>query len=277
MKVRRFVLVASLLSICCAGTAHAQGRVIRQPKDGMVCILVNQNSGRCLSVKDQSKEPGAKIVQGPTPDKAGPSEHWKLLATGDAFRLKNENSGLVLEIGKANQAKGVQPIQWHDQATAAHQLWTFVAFGDEFNLLVGHSNMALAIGQSKLEEGARAIQWPQFPGGLADQRWQLRSVKDDEPEEDVAVPAPVATPWLSGPTAVIVAIVGGAAVLVVAAGAVSAVFYLRRQRMTARGDAKTAATVSISCTGCGRELKVKADMIGKKVKCAKCNTIVKVK
>jgi hypothetical protein len=164
--------------------------------------------------------------------------------------------------------KGVQPIQWHDQVTAAHQLWTFVAFDDEFNLLVGHSKMALAIGQSKLEDGARAIQWPQFPN-LPDQRWQLRSVKDDEPEEEL--PVPVATSWLSGQTAVIAGIVGGVVMLVVAAGAVGAAFYLRR-----RANVAPAAMVSVTCTGCGRELKVKADLVGKKVKCAKCNTIVKV-
>src|SRR5262249_22160928 len=60
-----------------------------QSKDGLVCLLVNKKSGRCLSIAGGSAEPGAKIEQGPKPDQAGAAERWTLLGTGDAFRLRN--------------------------------------------------------------------------------------------------------------------------------------------------------------------------------------------
>ena len=42
-----------------------------EPTQAQAFLLVNYNSGRCLSVKNGSTKPGRRIVQGPTPDKAG--------------------------------------------------------------------------------------------------------------------------------------------------------------------------------------------------------------
>src|SRR5579872_4078518 len=81
------VSVVALLAALNVGVLSAQQFKSLQPKDGLVCLLVNRNSGRCLSVAQQSVKPGAKIVQGPTPNQAGASEHWTLLGAGKAFRL----------------------------------------------------------------------------------------------------------------------------------------------------------------------------------------------
>ena len=125
-----------------------------EPKNGLVCLLVNQKSGRCLSVANGAVNPGAKIVQGPTPDQAGAGERWTLLGSDKTFRLRNESSRLVLEIGSNNPNPGVQAIQWHDQVAKPSQLWTFEPAGDAYVLRVGHSQMVLAIGEGSLDAGA---------------------------------------------------------------------------------------------------------------------------
>jgi RNA polymerase sigma factor (sigma-70 family) len=147
-----------------------------QLKDGLVCLLVNKNSGRCLSVAEGSAHPGARIVQGPLAEQAGPSERWRLLAAGEAFRLQNEHSKLVLEIGSANLRRGVQAIQWHDFSTRANQHWTFEPMGDGFLLRAGHSQLVLGVAEGGLEEGVRVIQW-RYVSGVADQVWEARSLQ----------------------------------------------------------------------------------------------------
>ena len=146
-----------------------------EPMDGLVCLLVNKNSGRCLSVAGRENNPGAKVVQGPKPDQAGPTERWTLLGAGKAFRLRNERSRLVLEIGSANLRKGVAAIHWHDHGTRANQHWTFERRGDGWLLRAGHSKLVLGIGQGSLAEGAPALQWNEVPD-VPDQVWELRSI-----------------------------------------------------------------------------------------------------
>jgi serine/threonine protein kinase len=170
-----------------------------EPKDGLVCLLVNKNSGRCLSSAGPSDTPaamvmpgggaqegrfrlpvrppdtpGAKVVQGPTPDRAGAAERWTLIGTGKAFRLRNEKTQLVLEIGDANPNRGVRASQGPDQSTRTEQHWTFEPVGDAYLLRPGHCQLVLAVAESSRDEGARVIQWNYLPN-LPDQLWELRS------------------------------------------------------------------------------------------------------
>jgi hypothetical protein len=170
------------------GVLFAQEGKSLEPKDGLVCLLVNRNSGRCLSVAKQGVESGARIVQGPTPLQAGASEHWRLLEAGKAFRLRNENSGLVLQIWSSNLQPGVQAVQSADQVTKEHQHWTFEPLGDAYLLRAGHSHLVLGVAQSALEEGARVIQWNHVPD-VQDQMWILRSTQDVADAVDGAPPA----------------------------------------------------------------------------------------
>lgn len=270
MRVRLgpFVFVA-LVALGCS-TVRAQERKSLVPKDGLECLLVNRNSGRCLSVAEKSDAPGARIVQGPTPDQAGPSERWTLVAADKAYRLKNAHSGLVLEIGNANLNKGVQPIQWHDHKTRTNQHWTFEAMDNAYVLRAEHSQFVLAIGQSKMEEGARAIQWP-YHEGLADQLWELHSTKDEPPPVVAPPEASPAMPWW------IVGAVAGLAFVFLIVAAIAAFLLLRRRRDSASEPEEAAeAGITTPCTGCGRVLKVKPSMVGKKVRCARCGQTVRV-
>jgi DNA-directed RNA polymerase subunit RPC12/RpoP len=166
-------IVCVLALSLAAERGGAQPAKTPQPRNGMVCLLINKNSGRCLSVKDNSDKPGARIVQGPMPEEAGASERWMLLGADKTFRLRNETSKFVLEIGSANKAPGVQAIQWHDQVKAKQQHWTFEALEDEYVLHTGHSSMVLCVQEGALTAGANVIQWNKLED-VPDQLWELR-------------------------------------------------------------------------------------------------------
>jgi Ricin-type beta-trefoil lectin domain-like/Protein of unknown function (DUF1583) C domain len=162
-----------------AGAFAATGATSLEPADGLVCLVVNKNSGRCLSIADGSAAPGAKVVQGPTPDLARATERWTLLATGNAFRLRNESSGLVLAIGGGNRDPGVAATQWPDLVEAPSQLWTFEPAEDSYVLRVAHSQLVLGIRLSSLDAGGQAVQWNYVPDVL-DQCWALRPAYREE-------------------------------------------------------------------------------------------------
>jgi hypothetical protein len=186
------VSVVALWGVCGVGVLSAQEAKPLEPKDGLVCLLVNKNSGRCLSVANQAVDSGARIVQGPTPDQAGASEHWTLLGADNAFRLRNEHSGLVLQIWSSNLQPGAQPVQAPDQVTKEHQHWTFEPIGNAFLLRAGHSQLILGVAESARKEGARVIQWKYVPG-VQDQLWLLRSTEPGaalDPGDDLPKPAP---------------------------------------------------------------------------------------
>jgi hypothetical protein len=146
-----------------------------EPGDELVVLLVNQKSGRCLSVQDRSTAPGKYIVQGPTPDRAGPAERWVLLEVSQGvFRLLNENSGKVAEIPGENKEKGVKAKQGPDGRTRPNQHWAFERVGDSYILRAQHSHLVLAIGRGATDEGAAAIQW-RYVQGVADQLWKLQA------------------------------------------------------------------------------------------------------
>jgi hypothetical protein len=149
------------------------------PEDGLVCLLVNKNSGRCLSIGDGSANPGARVTQGPRPEQAGAAERWMLLSAGPAFRLRNESSRLVLEIGSANMAQGVQAIHWHDQVTVTQQHWLFEPVEQGYLLRALHSQQVLSIAEGVLDAGGPAIQWP-YQFGVLDQCWELRPAYPQE-------------------------------------------------------------------------------------------------
>jgi hypothetical protein len=175
IRWRQWVIgfLAAVIDAGVAGILAAQPAPLA-PEDGLVCLLVNKNSGRCLSVAEHALKPGAWIEQGPLPEDAGAAERWTLLAVdAKTFRLRNNHTRLVMEIGSANKAHGVRAIQWHDQVTKPHQHWIFEKNDDEYVLRAAHSDLVLGIRQGALAAGGSAIQW-EYVDTCADQRWILR-------------------------------------------------------------------------------------------------------
>jgi serine/threonine-protein kinase len=145
-----------------------------EPKDGLVCLLVNKNSERCLSLAGKSEVPGADVVQGPMPERTGALERWVLIATGKAYRLRNEKTGLFLEITTVMPVKGARAVQGLDQPMKPNQQWIFDRVENGYIMRPGGSQLVLAIGARSHAEGAKAIQWEYLPT-LEDQIWELWS------------------------------------------------------------------------------------------------------
>ncbi len=172
----KFVHVVFLLALSGAGASFAQDPNILVPKDGLVILLVNKNSGRCLTVAGGAVDPGVKIVQGPFPNQAGPSEYWTLMGTDKGFRLRNEKSGLMMQIPLGNRKfRGTEPTQAADKVTKENQHWTFEAADGAFIMHAGNSEFVLGVAEGSRKEAA-VIQWNPLPN-QKDQLWTLRSTK----------------------------------------------------------------------------------------------------
>ncbi len=275
-----------------AGALPAEPLKPVEPRGGLVCLLVNKNSGRCLCPAEGAANPGARIVQGPTPDQAGLTERWRLLRTGDVYRLRNESNGLVLEIGSANRDPGVQAIQWHDQVRLKNQHWTFERDEDSYRLRVSHSQMVLGIGQGNLEPGGKAIQWKSVPG-VPDQLWELlpapgtplsqergriQSVTADQDHSSVE---PTASPSRRSRVWLVVAGLFGLGLA--AAWCVWLCVQRRRNALPEAANhlapdttaSQQPALVTFLCSVCGKKLKTRAELAGKKIRCPQCRQSVR--
>ena len=146
------------------------------PLDGEVFVLVNTNSGRCLTVKDGSKDAGADVVQGPAATEAGPAERWKAVSVGGLYKLVNVNSGKVLAVPEGSKVKGKEIIQWDDRddGDLMEQRWQFVKSGKHYTLRSQCSGMLLAVAEGRKEDKARVIQWE--PTRTAEQLWYVQWV-----------------------------------------------------------------------------------------------------
>jgi formylglycine-generating enzyme required for sulfatase activity len=141
-----------------ANPGDSSGFPSDEPLDGEVFMFVNANSGRCLTVKDGSRDAGANIVQGPFPASAGPAERWKAVRLQGFYKLVNQNSGKVLAVPQHSKEKGSNIIQWHDDEHLDQQ-WAFIKVGKHYSLRSRVSGLALAVSEGRKEENAAVIQW----------------------------------------------------------------------------------------------------------------------
>ena len=70
-------------------------------------------------------------------------------------------------------------------------------------------------------------------------------------------------------------LIGGIAIPLLAAVVIGGVLFWRR-RKTSAATIPRMTFVSIACPDCGKKLKVKAELAGKKVKCGQCGKAVLV-
>jgi hypothetical protein len=146
------------------------------PLDGEVFILVNVNSGRCLSVSGASEDRGANIVQGAMAADAGAAERWRAVRSGDHYyKLVNVNSGKVLAVPEDSRRSGTQMIQWHDAPFEGRE-WKFVKVGNHYAIKSKVSGLALDVSDASTEKGASVIQWPLGKGDNANQIWFVQWV-----------------------------------------------------------------------------------------------------
>jgi hypothetical protein len=170
------VAVALLLASLASGDIPFDKFTSNAPEDGEVFVLVSTNSGRCLTVKDGSKDAGAHIVQGAVAAEAGSAERWKAVKAGDAYKLVNLNSGKILAVPEGAKTKGAQIIQWDDRddGDLKEQRWEFVKMGNHYTLKSQCSGMLLAVSEGRKEDKHPVIQWEPTKG--AEQLWFVQWV-----------------------------------------------------------------------------------------------------
>lgn len=90
----------------------------------------NVASGDMLDVSGSSTSDGTNVIQWPNND--GWNQQWQLIpvldahSTGDAWKIKNRNSGKLLEISGQSTSDGGQAIQWEDNG-GYNQQWYFLS------------------------------------------------------------------------------------------------------------------------------------------------------
>jgi len=100
----------------CDGSAQQRWQLTAIAAD--TYLIVNQASGKCLDVNDESKDDGAKIQQWDCHQSA--NQRWKVVWQGSSFSLVSVNSGrcAAIEDDKTRQ---------RDCDGGADQLWTVEA------------------------------------------------------------------------------------------------------------------------------------------------------
>ena len=98
---------------------------------------------------------------------AGP---W-LSTGGAAFRIENQNSGLVLGVSDMSTADSADVVQYADNGTADH-LWQLIDNGDGY-LRIQNRNSGLVLGVSDMSTADSADVVQYADNGTADHLWQL--------------------------------------------------------------------------------------------------------
>jgi hypothetical protein len=146
------------LTVCAlAGTyASADDKYLR---------LVNVDSGKVLSVKDDSEEGGARAVLAKL-DGDNKAQQWKLEKDGATYKLVNRKSGKVLDVNDDSKDEGGSIIIWDSKdEDFDNQRWSWVGEGKERKLKSKSSELVLDVDdegqlvQKKAEEKSKKQLW----------------------------------------------------------------------------------------------------------------------
>jgi hypothetical protein len=126
--------------------------------------LVQADTGKVLSVADNSEDAGAKIVV--AKDESSEAQQWKLEKDGDYYKIVNRKTGKVLDVEMASEEEGASIIQWDDKADDnANQRWSWQGDGKSRQLKSKSSNLVLDVDdngmviQRKADENAKRQLW----------------------------------------------------------------------------------------------------------------------
>jgi len=142
-------------------------------------VLVNQNSGKALDVThddsattttDESKVDGAKVMQWTRDDRL--SQQWQFVDSGSGYyRLKNRNSGKVLDVPSFSTTDGTVLDQWSDTNGTNVQFSFSESSGGLVRLINNNSGKAVSVKDSSTTDGADVVQSTNSDG--TNQRWLL--------------------------------------------------------------------------------------------------------
>jgi galactose oxidase len=118
-------------------------------------ILINRNSGQCVTIPDGSDQPGLQMVQMPC---RGPlDEQWTLQAVSGGYQIVSLLNGLCLEVAGASQADNAA-VRQSTCTNSPSKTWKKKVSGSWFQLIAKHSNKCMAVSGASRDEGAAVIQ-----------------------------------------------------------------------------------------------------------------------
>ncbi|MCK4337777.1 MAG: RICIN domain-containing protein [Candidatus Aminicenantes bacterium] len=136
--------------------------------------IVSKSSGKCLEVKDWSKNNGANVQQWQW--HGGDNQWWKFVhLNGGYYRIECKNSGKCLDIkGRSNKSgANVQQFQWNG---GNNQQWKAIYVGNGYYKIVSkNSGKCLDVKWGGSENGVNVWQWDDV--GSNAQRWKLIPIK----------------------------------------------------------------------------------------------------
>ena len=117
-------------------------------------ILINRNSGQCVSDNGSSKL-GLQMIQRTC--RGLLSEQWALSAVDDGYRIVSRLNGLCLAVAGASTADGAA-VQQRTCNGSSEQTWTPQLEGSWFQLVSKLSGKCLAVSGASRDDGAVLIQ-----------------------------------------------------------------------------------------------------------------------
>ncbi len=148
------------------------------PGAGSVLRLQNVNSGLVMGVSGMSTADSADIVQ--AADNGTADHDWQVVAAGNspnwpatqaAFKILNQNSGLVLGVAGMSMAESADVVQYADDGTADH-LWWLVDAGDgQIKIQNANSGLVLGVAGMSTADSADIVQFADT--GTPDHLWQF--------------------------------------------------------------------------------------------------------
>jgi hypothetical protein len=145
---------------------------------GSVLRLQNVNSGLVLGVADMSTSDSADVVQ--YADDGTADHEWQVVAAGSspnwpatqaAFRILNQNSGLVLGVASESMTASADVVQFADSGTPDHLWWLVDAGAGQVKIQNANSGMVLGVSGESTANSASVVQFPDT--GTPDHLWQF--------------------------------------------------------------------------------------------------------
>ena len=123
--------------------------------------LVNVNSGHCLSVEDQSRNVGAKLVQHKMDGTDG-GLLWRLIPAVEGwYILQNRTTEQVASLPDDRKDAGANLVQVYLEKGNVDQQWRPLWLdGNRFVVVNRRSGLALAVAYGAMHSGATICQWP---------------------------------------------------------------------------------------------------------------------
>jgi galactose oxidase len=131
-------------------------------------ILINRNSGQCVTVPNGSTQSGVQMVQRPC--QGPPDEQWTLQAVSGGYRIMSSVNGLCLEVAGASTADNAA-VQQSTCTSSPSKTWKKKVSGSWSQLVAQHSGKCMAISGASRDEGARVVQIR--CSSAAEKRWTI--------------------------------------------------------------------------------------------------------